>query len=375
MNMSTVRSTPRSEAIQAPVRKFSPAYTRLFECLSEFCRCYKAAQIPVEIRKVVGKTAGFELNHLHLNLDGNNGNSLPIFANMSLFEPADNVCEADITCYPEGIEIYCPIADLDDQTGSIRLGLGLSWVDKDHRRKVLEMLAEAFMEETGRLLVPLAMKRNDFLSKLVHQIRNPLATIIIAASQIEMKAGPDYDEDDRMLLGFINTEAERIEHLLAKYSKYTHADSLIKDDFDLAELIRQIGKETSLADFENIKIDHDKADSTPSLRINADRVRLNEALVQILENCLESFQEGPGQVRISLGRESESAKISIYDNGPGIRPELLRKVKEPFFSTKDGGSGLGLAIACKTVSAHGGRLTIDSVEGSRTEVCIELPCK
>jgi signal transduction histidine kinase len=314
MNMSTVRSTPQSEAVQTLVRNFSPAYLPLLECISEFCRCFKADQILVEIRKVVGRIPGFELNHLHLNLDGHNGDNHPIFENMSLFESEDNVRAPDITWYPEGVDIFCAIADLDDQTGSIRLGLGLLWADNDDRRKALEMLAEAFKEKASRLLVPLAMKRHDFLSKLVHQIRNPLATIIIAASQIEMKAERDYDEDDRMLLGFINSEAERIEHLLAKYSKYTHADSLIRDDFDLAELIRQIGKETSLADFENIKIDYDISDSTQSLRINADRSRLNEALVQILENCLESFQESSGLVRISLGREGESAKISIYDN-------------------------------------------------------------
>jgi signal transduction histidine kinase len=374
MNMNTVRSTTRSEAVQTLARIFSPAYMSLLECLSEFCRCYEAAQIPVEIRRVLDRICGFELNHLHLNLDGHNGNNYPIYTNMSLFEPEGNICAPDLTFYPGGVEIFCQIADLNDQTGSIRLGLGMSWEERDDRKKAFEMLAEAFKEEAGRLLVPLAMKRNDFLSKLVHQIRNPLATIITAASQIDMKGERDYDEDDHMLLGFINAEAERIEHLLTKYSKYTHADSLTKNDFDLTELIRQVGKETSLLDFKNISIDHDIEDSSQNLRISADRDRLNEVLVQILENSLESFQEGPGQVRISLRREGKSAKISIYDNGPGIRPELLRKVKEPFFSTKDGGSGLGLAIACKTVSAHGGLLTIDSVEGSRTEVCIELPC-
>lgn len=375
MNMNTVHSDLGLDTVQIPVRKYTLTDLRLFEHLPEFCRCHKIAQLPAEIRKVMNKIPGIDLKHLHLSLYKNNGSGYSVFTNMSLFEPGDDVRVPDITLYPGGIEIHCPFSDLDDQTGAVRLGFGPLGIDNEDRMRILELLVDAFRNEARHLLVPLAMKRHSFLSNFVHQIRNPLATIITAASQIEMKEEPDYNDDDRILLGFINSEAQRIENLLAKYSQFSYADSLAKTEFDLTELIRQIGRETSMVDFKNIKIEHDIEDSIRSLKISADRTRLNEALVQLLENCLESFRDNSGKVRISLSRDDETAKISILDNGPGIRPELLRKVKEPFFSTKDGGSGLGLAIACKTVSAHGGRLTVDSVEGAKTEVCIELPCK
>ena len=63
-----------------------------------------------------------------------------------------------------------------------------------------------------------------------------------------MKEETVYNDDDRMLLGFINSEAQRIENLLAKYSQFSYADNLTKTEFDLTELISQIGRETSLAD-------------------------------------------------------------------------------------------------------------------------------
>jgi signal transduction histidine kinase len=70
-------------------------------------------------------------------------------------------------------------------------------------------------------------------------------------------------------------------------------------------------------------------------------------------------------------------RISFYDSGIGIPADKIEKVMNPFFSTKpaDQGTGLGLSISHGIITSHGGRLTIDSVEGEFTRVVIDLPAE
>jgi len=219
------------------------------------------------------------------------------------------------------------------------------------------------------------LKRDDVISKLIHQIRNPLATIIISASQISMKTDDTYDDDDRMLIGFINSEADRIEQLLAKYSKLINTSHLIPKEADLESLIEDLEAKADQYEDHDIKLEFENDKSTHGIRVHVDSYKMAEAFAQILENGIEQVKNNKGKIKISGSYENGRAKISFIDNGPGIRPEELRKVKEPFYSTKDGGSGLGLTIASRIATAHGGELKIDSTDGCETEVSVLLPCK
>ncbi|MEE4314962.1 MAG: ATP-binding protein, partial [Desulfofustis sp.] len=67
-------------------------------------------------------------------------------------------------------------------------------------------------------------------------------------------------------------------------------------------------------------------------------------------------------------------KISIIDDGPGIAPELLETVFDPYVTTKPEGTGLGLALSRKIIDDHRGRLTLDSTVGQGTTAVIDLPC-
>jgi signal transduction histidine kinase len=221
----------------------------------------------------------------------------------------------------------------------------------------------------------LMLSRDDIISKMIHQIRNPLATIIISASQISLKSDDVYDSDDRMLLGFINSEADRIERLLSNYSKLISASHLIKKDSSLGSLMENLRESSNGYCESGIAIEFENVENTPGLQLHVDECKITEALTQILENGIENLKNNKGSIKITGRHENGHASISIKDNGPGIRPERLRKVKEPFYSTKEGGSGLGLTIASRIAAAHGGELCINSVEGCETEVSLLLPCK
>jgi len=97
-------------------------------------------------------------------------------------------------------------------------------------------------------------------------------------------------------------------------------------------------------------------------------------LQPLLENAIEYGESDDGHttIRLSARREGDQLVIRVEDDGPGIRPDLLEKVQEPFFSTKSGGTGLGLAICRALAWQNGGRLEIGSLPGEGTRVTMEM---
>ena len=121
------------------------------------------------------------------------------------------------------------------------------------------------------------------------------------------------------------------------------------------------------------------------IEIDADKTALawvdEETMKQVFYNLAINAVEaldGPGKVTIRLDapvytERGDCAKISFEDNGPGIDEDELRRIFEPFYTSKESGTGLGLAIAAKIVEDHGGRLEIDSTRGVGTVATVYLP--
>ena len=105
---------------------------------------------------------------------------------------------------------------------------------------------------------------------------------------------------------------------------------------------------------------------------------LREALVNLVLNAIDAMPEG-GRLTLRAGRDGngEDARIfiEVADTGVGMDDEIRRRCLEPFFTTKDvgGGTGLGLAISHSVVSAHGGRITLESLPGAGSTFRIVLP--
>jgi signal transduction histidine kinase len=110
--------------------------------------------------------------------------------------------------------------------------------------------------------------------------------------------------------------------------------------------------------------------------ISADEVQLQQALLGIFENAVEAMPPG-GTLRVSTRDVSEGGRrdihIRIVDNGPGIPPDRLARVFEPFYTTKRSGTGLGLAITRKVIEGHGGQVSVCSEVGVGTTFDISLP--
>ena len=114
---------------------------------------------------------------------------------------------------------------------------------------------------------------------------------------------------------------------------------------------------------------------SPPPVVSADERQLSTALANLVANARDAMR-GAGTVTISAELDGEAmAMIRVRDNGEGMAPDVLRHAAEPFFTTKPvgTGAGLGLSMVDGFAKQSGGNMTIDSVAGQGTTVCLHLP--
>ncbi|MGE6739562.1 sensor histidine kinase [Allorhizobium pseudoryzae] len=120
---------------------------------------------------------------------------------------------------------------------------------------------------------------------------------------------------------------------------------------------------------EALVIDH----PDPQLFVLGNRLRLEQVMINLLQNALEAIETLPaGHVRVSASEDAETVILRVEDNGPGIDPEVLRQLFTPFNTSKEAGLGLGLVIAKDIVSDYGGSIDVDSSPtGTRFSVTLK----
>jgi signal transduction histidine kinase len=101
---------------------------------------------------------------------------------------------------------------------------------------------------------------------------------------------------------------------------------------------------------------------------------MNQVFMNVLANACDAVGER-GNIWVSTRCDGDLAEIRIRDDGPGIAPEVREQIFDPFFTTKDvgRGTGLGLAISHQVVTAHGGRIEVESIVGAGATVVIGIP--
>jgi signal transduction histidine kinase len=113
--------------------------------------------------------------------------------------------------------------------------------------------------------------------------------------------------------------------------------------------------------------------SRASVIARADREKVRQVLVNLIENALDAMAGRGGRLSIDIGHANGSASVRVTDSGPGLPADALPHLFEPFFSLKPDGTGLGLAIARRTLEAHGGRIEAVPVAGAGLSLRFELP--
>ena len=105
--------------------------------------------------------------------------------------------------------------------------------------------------------------------------------------------------------------------------------------------------------------------------------QINQVFLNLITNAAQAMGDHPGKITLTSRNEADGVVVEVADNGSGIPPEVLPKIFDPFFSTKEvgKGTGLGLSISYKIVQEHGGRIDVQSEVGKGTRFTVWLPLK
>ncbi len=239
------------------------------------------------------------------------------------------------------------------------------------------------LEERERLRDRLA-SLGEMAAAIAHEVKNPLAGIEVMAGLLRRRI-PDVP-DAQALLNDIISEAKIANAIVLEVLEFVRP---IRLQVDQTSIVQVLHDAVTMAER---KVERGDVSVTMNIQqqlplIQADHHQLCQLFCNLLINSLEALG-GKGTVGITAGvgvayQEPAAASgerapgatlvVEVADDGPGVPPEVVERVFNPFFTTKPQGSGLGLAIVRKIVDAHDGRIDLETAPGQGTRFRVTLP--
>ena len=209
---------------------------------------------------------------------------------------------------------------------------------------------------------------------LAHEVRNPLNALRINLSILEQELSellPDRRAHVFAVAGRIASELRHLDDFVSEFLRYARPSRLRLDAVAVRPLL------TDLATFLAAECSRKRVSLALSLdrgprTVLADAAQVKHALLNLLLNALQATPAG-GSVRIRTTGSRERLEIAIRDSGEGMGKDVLPRVFDAFFSTREGGTGLGLPIARRIALAHRGSLVLRSSPGRGTTAVLSLP--
>lgn len=210
------------------------------------------------------------------------------------------------------------------------------------------------------------LKSNLF--RITHEIKNPIA---VCKGYLDMFDVENVNHSKKYI-PIMREEINRTLLLLQDFLSISKI-RLEKDYMDVNMLIEDVmGNFSLIMKEKKIKSKLDLIDD--DIYIMGDYNRLTQVLINLLKNSIEAIPEDKkGKIEIKTTINNHQFYIEIDDNGEGISEEVLKKIEEPFFTTKPNGTGLGVSLSREIIKAHHGKIVYDSKPFVGTKVKIWLP--
>ncbi|GAB6182784.1 two-component system sensor histidine kinase NtrB [Thermodesulfovibrio hydrogeniphilus] len=207
----------------------------------------------------------------------------------------------------------------------------------------------------------------SLVMKIAHEIRNPLGSIELYANMIseDLKDTLHGDYARR-----ISNSVKMLRNTLENMLGFTRGIVPKKTEVCLNDFLSDFVKEFYEV-FNRVGIEF-KCKIQKKITVKLDPSLLRQALINLIMNAYQAMPDG-GVLQINAKEENKFVKISVIDSGQGIDSEIIDKIFDPFFSTKDRGTGLGLSITNSIVSVHGGKIEVKSKPKEGTEFVLYFP--
>ncbi|MGA5689028.1 PAS domain S-box protein [Cytobacillus pseudoceanisediminis] len=205
---------------------------------------------------------------------------------------------------------------------------------------------------------------------VAHEIRNPLTTMKGYTEYLQLD---ETHEERQEYLSIILDEIDRVNYIVEDFMVLAKPKAAELEDRDIIPIIKNV---VSFLEFEarkkDVKIGFEYEQDI--IQIECDENRLKQVFLNFIKNGIEAMPDG-GDITVRAGIINNQVEIAIQDTGVGIPQEKLKKIGEPFFTTKINGNGLGLMVSFKIIESHNGKVFIESELNKGTTFNIVLPAK
>jgi signal transduction histidine kinase len=240
---------------------------------------------------------------------------------------------------------------------------------------VLTRVAHAAVREASRAREELtlhaiarARELEQLGAQLSHELKNPLSAI---KTLVQVSARAAQDPASRERLEVVESEVRRMQQVLQDYLSFSRPlEKLHRGPVDLGVVADEVIALVSGRAAEARVAVRRRGDA----HVDADRRRMQDALLNLLVNALEATSPG-GRVEVEIAEAGGQARVSVRDSGRGMPPDVLARIGTPFFTTREEGTGLGVALARATFVHHGGALEYASAPGEGTTATATLPAR
>ncbi|MCX5479823.1 nitrogen regulation protein NR(II) [Kaistia geumhonensis] len=249
---------------------------------------------------------------------------------------------------------------------------------------VVVMLQERTMaEKIDRQLTHRGAARSvtGLAAMLAHEIKNPLSGIRGAAQLLESSV----DDNDRALTRLITDEADRIVKLVDRMEVFSDERPIERDPVNIHVVLEHVKRLAQSGFARHIRIVEEYDPSLPPVYANRDQ--LVQVFLNLVKNAAEAIgDDADGEILLttafrpgirlsvpgSANRVTLPLEFAVRDNGPGVPPDMLPHLFDPFVTTKTNGTGLGLALVAKIIGDHGGVIECESQQ-NRTIFRVLMP--
>lgn len=222
--------------------------------------------------------------------------------------------------------------------------------------------------ENHELLQKLLDSHQYTISKISHEIRNPL-TLIYSTLQLIESQHPEIRSFAHW--SDLHEDIEYTITLLQELSSFNNSEHLHRTTFPTQEFLGQICLSFA-ASCMNTAITFSSQIPSDLPDLTADKVKLREVFMNLLKNAADSISS-TGSIRLEACFKNHLLQVTVSDTGCGIPQEHLETIFDPFVTYKSDGTGLGLAIVKRTIEAHAGTVDVVSTLGKGTAFTLRLP--
>lgn len=284
-----------------------------------------------------------------------------------------------------------PVHDLMDAARRVSAG-DFDFNVAVKRRDEMGLLARTFNEMLtglrGKSELEEKLKRAErsaltgrIAAGIAHEIRNPLSFINLTIDYMRDKFAPTDEAargDYTRLMDSIKEELSRLNGMVSDFLNFGRPARLKLRELDARELVAEVVTLVrAKADLQHVHLSVQEAgnemgDAPLDFQFKADAEQLKTCFSNIAINAVQAMSDG-GALTITLRPQQNNIRVEFADTGPGIAPETLGQIFEPYFSTKETGIGLGLALTRKLIEDHGGQILVQSELGEGTTFTVIMP--